>query len=79
MQGDFQYLGYVKVTGQYVSFFSESAYFYTTAASTFAGIFRCLSLSHQFHDISIGVEYGRIAVTFADYFATFDFSPFFKK
>ena len=33
MQGDFQYLGYVKVTGQYVSFFSESAYFYASATS----------------------------------------------
>ena len=38
MQGDFQYLGDVKVTGQYVSFFSESAYFYASATFHNGGV-----------------------------------------
>ena len=71
MQGDFQYLGYVKVTGQYVSFFSESAYFYASATSAFTSVLRCFSLSHQFHDVCVGIEYRWVAIALTDYFAAF--------
>ena len=71
VQGDFQYLGYVKVTGQYVSFFSESAYFYASATSAFTSVLRCFPCRISSMTYCVGIEYRWVAIALTDYFAAF--------
>ena len=57
VQGDFEHLGQIEITGEEIGLAAESpGFLHATAASPLAGIFHRLSLTHQFLNNGIGVE-----------------------
>ena len=71
VQRDFQNLGRIQITRQQISFLSESSHFYTSRTTAFTSIFQCLAFSHQFLDICIGIEDGRITMSLPYHLDTF--------